>query len=153
MSIIYLLSFFIHGLPFLYDAQLLHPTCAKLTTVLHHVCRYRVCQIVTNNEDLQDYAATTCFKFLNSPTVHENGVKVAAYILGEFGHQIQDKQVTGPKLFDCLRCKFPTSEPDTKALILSAYIKMSNTYPELKEVRVGKLTAVDHIEIASCTGK
>lgn len=94
---------------------------------------YRVCQIVTNNEDLQDYAASTCFRFLNSPTVHDNGIKVAAYILGEFGHQIKDKNVTGPKLFDVLRAKFATGERDTKALILTAYIKMANTYPELEE--------------------
>jgi hypothetical protein len=40
--------------------------------------------------------------------VHEKGVKVAAYVLGEFGHQIKDKEVTGAKLFDVLRARFPT---------------------------------------------
>lgn len=93
---------------------------------------YRSCQIVTNTEELQDYAASTCYKFLSSPTVHENGVKVAAYILGEFGHQIKDKSVTGQKLFDVLKAKFSTSTIETKGLILSAYIKMANTYPALK---------------------
>ena len=94
---------------------------------------YRVVQIVTNNEDLQEYAASTCYKFLEAPNVHENGVKVAAYILGEFGDQIKDPNITGPVLFDLLHSKFRLSGNSTKALLLSAYIKMANTYPELKE--------------------
>jgi AP-2 complex subunit alpha len=95
---------------------------------------YRVVQIVTNNEDLQEYAATNCYKFLDSPNVHENGVKVAAYILGEFGDQIKDPNITGTVLFELLHSKFRLSGNSTKALLLSAYIKMANTYPELKEV-------------------
>jgi len=94
---------------------------------------FRVCQIVTNTEELQDYAATTCFRFLSNATVHENGVKVGAYILGEFGHQIKDKSVTGQRLFQALKAKFATSTSETRAIILSAYIKMANTYPELKQ--------------------
>lgn len=94
---------------------------------------YRVVQIVTNNEDLQDYAASTCFKFLNTqPHIHENGIKVGAYILGEFGDQISDKSLTGQQIFDVLQSKFKTSSNTTKALLLSAYVKFANTYPELK---------------------
>lgn len=29
-----------------------------------------------------------------TPSVHENGVRVGAYIIGEFGHKISDKSVT-----------------------------------------------------------
>ena len=94
---------------------------------------YRVVQIVTNNDDLQEYAATTCYKFLETANVHENGVKVAAYILGEFGDQIKDQAITGHVLFELLHSKFRTSSNSTKALLLSAYIKMANTYPELKQ--------------------
>ena len=94
---------------------------------------YRVVQIVTNHEDLQEYAASTCYKFLEASNVHENGVKVAAYILGEFGDQIKDPAITGAVLFDLLHSKFRTSGNSTKALLLSAYIKMANTYPELKD--------------------
>ena len=94
---------------------------------------YRVVQIVTNHEDLQEYAATTCYKFLEASNVHENGVKVAAYILGEFGDQIaKEANISGPLLFELLHSKFRTSSNSTKALLLSAYIKMANTYPELK---------------------
>merc|ERR1740117_986405 len=93
---------------------------------------HRVVQIVTNNDDLQDYAASTCFKFLSAPTVHETGIKVGAYILGEFGHRIKDKAVTGEKIFNVLRAKCRTAQNETKALILSSFIKMANTHDELK---------------------
>lgn len=95
---------------------------------------YRVVQIVTNHEELQDYAASTCYKFLDTPVhIHENGIKVGAYILGEFGEQISDKALTGQKLFDVLQTKFPGVSNPTKALLLSAYVKMANTYPDLKQ--------------------
>lgn len=94
---------------------------------------YRVVQIVTNHEDLQDYAATTCFRFLDTTAhIHENGIKVGAYILGEFGDQISDKALGGGQLFACLQAKFKTAGAATKALLLSAYVKMANTYPEIK---------------------
>ena len=70
--------------------------------------------------------------------MHENGVKVAAYIIGEFGHKISDKSVTcalcacacscivgnfltllvtvrsGDVLFDALSDKFKVSSIPTK---------------------------------------
>jgi len=93
---------------------------------------FRVVQIVTNNEDLQDYAATTCYKFLKGASVHENGLKVGGYILGEFGHQIKDTSVTGEILLEALESKFPLCSNPTKAILLTAYAKMANTYPSLK---------------------
>jgi len=108
---------------------------------------YRVVQIVTNNEDVQDYAATTCYKFLSSPSVHENGVKVGAYIVGEFGHTIKDVSIGGQKLFDVLMEKFRSASQTTRAIILNAVAKMANTYPDLKaqadEVFTAHLTAAD----------
>ena len=53
---------------------------------------YRVIQIVTNTEELQEYAARKVFEHLQSPTAHENLIKVAAYILGEFGHLVANEQ-------------------------------------------------------------
>ncbi len=46
---------------------------------------YRVVQIVTNHEELQEYAATSLYNTLQSPSIHESGIKVGAYVLGEFG--------------------------------------------------------------------
>jgi AP-2 complex subunit alpha len=49
---------------------------------------YRVIQIVTNTEELQEYAARKVFEHLKSPTCHGIIVKVGAYILGEYGHLV-----------------------------------------------------------------
>jgi AP-2 complex subunit alpha len=94
---------------------------------------HRVVQIVTNTDDLQEYAATTCYTFLNDPHVHENGVKVGAYILGEFGDQIKDESLGGHALMDVLETHFGRVSSETKALLLSAYIKLANAYPDIKE--------------------
>jgi len=95
---------------------------------------FRVVQIVTNNEDLQEYAASTCLAALKSPNIHENGVKVGGYVLGEFGHHlIKDDTKMGEVMFDVLQKKFATCSFSTKSLLLSAFIKMSNSYPELKD--------------------
>jgi len=94
---------------------------------------YRVVQIVTNNEDLQDYAAAACFRFLDTTAhVHENGLKVGAYILGEFSEQLTDKTLTGERILAVLHAKFPTASTATRAMLLTAYTKMANTYPGLK---------------------
>lgn len=37
---------------------------------------YRVIQIVTNTEDLQEYAAKVCFEHLKNPTCHESLIKI-----------------------------------------------------------------------------
>jgi len=95
---------------------------------------YRVVQIVTNNDvdGLQEYTATTMLKALQSPDIHESGIKVGGYILGEFGHSIKNDEVTGAQLLKVLYDRFPTCSAPTKALLLSSFIKMANTYPELK---------------------
>lgn len=45
-------------------------------------------QIVINRDDIQGYAAKTVFEALQSPSCHENMVRVGGYILGEFGNLI-----------------------------------------------------------------
>lgn len=97
---------------------------------------YRVVQIVTNSdEELQRYAADTVLKAVTSPAAHENAVKVAGYILGEFGHLISDNESSNPAAqFSALNNKFNLSSSQTKALLLTAYIKFYNMYEDA-EVR------------------
>ena len=57
---------------------------------------YRVVQIVINRDDVQGYAAKTVFEALQAPACHENMVKVAGYILGEFGNLIAGDSRSGP---------------------------------------------------------
>ena len=49
---------------------------------------YRVIQVVVNRADVQSYAAKIAFEALQAPACHENMVKVAGYILGEYGNLI-----------------------------------------------------------------
>ena len=49
---------------------------------------YRVIQVVVNRTDVQSYAAKIAFEALQAPACHENMVKVAGYILGEYGNLI-----------------------------------------------------------------
>jgi AP-2 complex subunit alpha len=88
---------------------------------------------VTNHPNLQKYAAETVFKALAKEPVHENMVKVAGYILGEFGHLIEGNAESKPPMqFDRLYARFPFSSMTTKAILLSSFIKLINLFPELK---------------------
>jgi AP-2 complex subunit alpha len=94
---------------------------------------FRVVQIVTNHPNLQKYAAETVFKALAKEPVHENMVKVAGYILGEFGHLIEGNADSKPPMqFDRLHARFAFSSLPTKAILLSSFIKLINLFPELK---------------------
>eukprot|EP00252_Welwitschia_mirabilis_P025764 TRINITY_DN8191_c0_g1_i1.p1 TRINITY_DN8191_c0_g1~~TRINITY_DN8191_c0_g1_i1.p1 ORF type:complete len:1019 (-),score=209.30 TRINITY_DN8191_c0_g1_i1:385-3441(-) len=86
---------------------------------------YRVVQFVTNNEDLQPYAAAKVREYLDKPAVHETMVKVGAYILGEYSHLLARRPGCSPKeIFTVLHDKLPTVSIPTVALLLSTYAKI-----------------------------
>lgn len=89
---------------------------------------HRVIQIITNNEDLQKYSVEKVLESINVPPVHESTIKVAGYILGEFGHLLEN--VSGKEQFNALHKHFQTATVETKALLLSTYMKLTNLYPE-----------------------
>ena len=95
---------------------------------------FRIVQIVTNNEELQEYAAKTVLGHLKTALLgNESIVKVGAYILGEFGHLIANESGTEPMdQFDSLRQKWDSSSQSTRAMILSTYVKFVNLFPEIK---------------------
>ncbi|KAM4617439.1 AP-2 complex subunit alpha-2 isoform 2-T2 [Discoglossus pictus] len=94
---------------------------------------YRVIQIVINRDDVQGYAAKTVFEALQAPACHENLVKVGGYILGEFGNLIAGDPRSSPLIqFNLLHSKFHLCSVPTRALLLSAYIKFINLFPEIK---------------------
>ncbi|KAH8430303.1 uncharacterized protein LDX57_007968 [Aspergillus melleus] len=92
----------------------------------------RVIQIVTNNEELQAYAAHTLLNYLKTDC-HESLVKIGCYVLGEFGHLIADNQGSSPiEQFLALQAKMITSTDNTRAMILSSFVKFVNLFPEIK---------------------
>ncbi|XP_074312461.1 AP-2 complex subunit alpha-1-like isoform X1 [Silene latifolia] len=98
---------------------------------------FRVVQFVTNNEDLQPYAAVKAREYLDKTAIHETMVKVSAYILGEFGHLLARRPGCSPKeLFNIIHEKLPTVSISTIAILLSTYAKilmhMEHPDPELQ---------------------
>ncbi|PYI12065.1 Adaptor protein complex AP-2 alpha subunit [Aspergillus sclerotiicarbonarius CBS 121057] len=92
----------------------------------------RVIQIVTNNEELQAYAAHNLLGYMKTDC-HESLVKIGCYVLGEFGHLIADTQGSSPiEQFLALQAKMITSTDTTRAMILSSFVKFVNLFPEIK---------------------
>ncbi len=78
-------------------------------------------QIVTNAPDLQAYATEQVLVKLREGSAHESMVKIAGYLLGEFGHLLR----TGPsEYFALLQQRFAACSLPTRALLLSAYAKV-----------------------------
>ncbi|KAL9252777.1 AP-2 complex subunit alpha-2-like protein [Drosera capensis] len=104
---------------------------------------FRVVQFVTNNEDLQPYAALKAKEYLDKPAIHETMVKVSAYILGEFGHLLARRPGCSPKeLFSLIHEKLPTISTPTIAILLSSYAKIfMHTQPPDPELQ-GQIWAV-----------
>jgi len=93
----------------------------------------RVIQIVTNNDELQVYAAQNILQYCKADHCHETLVKIGSYILGEFGHLIADNKGCSPiEQLMALQAKFNSCSPNTKAMILSAFVKFINLFPEIK---------------------
>ncbi|KAF4453615.1 hypothetical protein F53441_3760 [Fusarium austroafricanum] len=93
----------------------------------------RVIQIVTNNEELQVYAAQNALQYVKSDHCHETLVKIGAYILGEFGHLVADQPRCSPiEQFMALQSKLTGCSSSTRAMILSCFIKYVNLFPEIK---------------------
>lgn len=94
---------------------------------------YRVVQIVINREDVQGYAAKTVFEALQAPACHENMVKVAGYVLGEFGNLIAGDARSNPAIqFRLLHSKYHLCSSNTRALLLTTFVKFINLFPEIK---------------------
>ena len=111
---------------------------------------YRVVQIVTNQgEQLQEYATQTVWRALGEDALpHRTLLKVAGYMLGEFGHMIADAPGSGAlEQLTILHKHFTGAEMSTRALLLNTYVKLAHTYPEISgrvhEILQGYSTALD----------
>ena len=94
---------------------------------------HRVIQIVTNNEELQVYAAQNILQYVKADHCHETLVKIGGYLLGEFGHLVaEDKGCSPIEQFLALQSKLQGCSSSTRAIILSSFIKFVNLFPEIK---------------------
>jgi AP-2 complex subunit alpha len=95
---------------------------------------YRAVRLITNHEDIQQYAAEVAWQAVRSDLANETTVKVAAYILGEYGDLICDQpDSAGDQQFAVLWAKFTSGAVGdaTKAILLSTFIKFCRMYPPL----------------------
>ncbi|RMZ88527.1 hypothetical protein DV736_g4245, partial [Chaetothyriales sp. CBS 134916] len=93
----------------------------------------RVIQIVTNNEELQAYAAQNILEYIKTDNCHDALVKIGGYLLGEFGHLIADLKACSPiEQLMALQTKMLSSADPTRALLLSTFVKFVNLFPEIK---------------------
>jgi len=93
----------------------------------------RVIQIVTNNEELQAYAAQNMLEYMKTENCHDSLVKIGGYVLGEFGHLIADSKGCSPiEQLMALQAKMVSSPDTTRALLLSTFVKFVNLFPEIK---------------------
>jgi AP-2 complex subunit alpha len=104
----------------------------------------RVIQIVTNNEELQVYAAQNILQYVKSDC-HETLVKIGGYLLGEFGHLIADTKGCSPiEQFMALNAKLRGCPSSTRAIILSSFVKFVNLFPEIKPQLLQTFRAYSH---------
>ncbi|ORX99519.1 putative alpha-adaptin C [Basidiobolus meristosporus CBS 931.73] len=107
---------------------------------------YRVVQIITNNENLQEYAVRSILHTLNQVNCHENALRIGGYVLGEFGHLVANEGGCSPiEQFRTLHSKFNMCSASTRALLLSTYLKFVNLFPEIKEEVLGVFYQYRHV--------
>ena len=102
---------------------------------------FRIVQIVTNHEEIREYAASKILQCLRQPSCNEKTLKLGGYILGEYGHMVANLPGSSPlEQFLALHTKFRSASSPTRSLLLSAYLKMVNVFPEIKNeiIRVFK---------------
>lgn len=105
----------------------------------------RVIQIVTNNENLQVYAAQNILEYVKADQCHETLVKIGAYLLGEFGHLVAEHPGCSPiEQFMALHSKLSGCTNTTRAMILSSFIKFVNLFPEIKPQLLSVFQAYSH---------
>jgi len=105
----------------------------------------RITQIVTNNEELQVYAAQNILEYVKAEHCHETLVKIGGYILGEFGHLIADHKGCSPiEQLLALQSKLQGCSSSTRAILLSSFIKFVNLFPEVKPQLLQIFQAYSH---------
>jgi AP-2 complex subunit alpha len=105
----------------------------------------RVIQIISNNEELQVYAAQNILQYCKQDHGHETLVKIGAYILGEFGHLIAEEKGCSPiEQLMALQGKLSGCSSSTRGMILSCFVKFINLFPEIKPQLVNVFSVYSH---------
>lgn len=92
---------------------------------------YRTVKIVINTPEVQEYAAKAALGMLQSPHVHEIGLVLSAYLLGEFGNILVEQGYADPVgLFETINQHFSTASSQSRRMFFHAYAKLSVLYTQ-----------------------
>jgi AP-2 complex subunit alpha len=98
---------------------------------------HRVVMIVVNNPDIHEYAAEKMFESLQNKFCAETAVALAGYLLGEIGVNICEKPgMSGYDQFAVMHQHFSRVSQKTRAILLTAYAKLLNLYPDTRDLIV-----------------
>lgn len=103
---------------------------------------YRAIQIISQHEDVQEYACRKLYESLVPADVHETIIKCAGYVIGEYGFTLVDASVspvTPNALLSTLSKHIKRVSNSTKALLLHSTFKLMNTFPEELTTEAKKL--------------
>ncbi|POW19569.1 hypothetical protein PSHT_04588 [Puccinia striiformis] len=86
-----------------------------------------------STNELQEYAMQKVFEYIHLPVCHEQMIKLAAYIMGEFGHLVANNEGLSPiEQFQVLHSKANQCSTSTRAMLLTTYLKWLNLFPEIR---------------------
>ena len=96
---------------------------------------HRIVLIVTNHAEIHEYAAEKLFDCVKSKWSHDIVIALAGYLLGEIGVNICEKpEMSGYEQFAALHQHFHLATVKTQTILLTAYVKLMNLYPDTREV-------------------
>ena len=96
---------------------------------------FKAIHIAVNNLNLQDFAVRQCVDALQTDDLSDSLLRVCCYIVGEYGHLIADKPGYFPnEQLNLLHKYFEISPNDTRAMLLTSYLKITNLFPQTTSI-------------------
>jgi len=91
---------------------------------------HRLVQVVTNSDGTHYFAAKAVYTSLQTPHAHDCAIKLGAYLLGEYGYLLVEKQETSPlEVFEAINQHFSEASNEARCLMFHAYAKLEFVYP------------------------
>jgi AP-2 complex subunit alpha len=95
---------------------------------------HRVVQIISCDESIHAYSAKKAMDSIEQASGNENVVKIASYILGEYGHLIAEEEGYNPiDQLKVIEVRMMTASVATRSIILTTLLKFVNVFPEIKQ--------------------
>lgn len=107
----------------------------------------RVVQIVINNENLQRITCLELIKYISKPNFKEAMVKISAYLIGEFGSQIEN-EISVERQFDLFTQVYYCVGNQTRSMILCTFVKLFK-HSQFSKALKSKLIKILRLEINS----